>query len=185
MGPSYSAAATGGQNGLYNESYTYNSTTGNLASKAGVSYTYDTNHPHAVASLSNGNSYTYDANGNMTQRVVNGQTFNLSYDAENRMVGVSKTGLSATFVYDADGKRVQSTINNVTTKFIGSHYEIEGTTVRKYYFAGSTGIFSSGSSRLDLDNDRLQWGLGSRDDVQSLGGSALFKWNHPHPHSPG
>jgi RHS repeat-associated protein len=112
----------------------------NLASKAGVNYTYDTNHPHAVASLSNGNSYTYDANGNMTQRVVNGQTFNLSYDAENRMVGVSKTGLSATFVYDADGKRVQSTINNVTTKFIGSHYEIEGTTVRKYYFAGSTRI---------------------------------------------
>jgi hypothetical protein len=82
MGPSYSAAATGGQNGLYNESYTYNGTTGNLASKAGVSYTYATNHPHAVASLSNGNSYTYDANGNMTQRVVNGQTFNLSYDAD-------------------------------------------------------------------------------------------------------
>jgi YD repeat-containing protein len=36
------ATATGGQNGLYNESYTYNGTTGNLASKAGVSYTCDT-----------------------------------------------------------------------------------------------------------------------------------------------
>jgi YD repeat-containing protein len=43
-----SAAATGGQNGTYSETYSYNSTTGNLASKAGVNYTYDTNHPHAV-----------------------------------------------------------------------------------------------------------------------------------------
>jgi RHS repeat-associated protein len=140
MGPSYSAAATGGQNGLYNESYTYNSTTGNLASKAGVSYTYDTNHPHAVASLSNGNTYTYDANGNMTQRVVNGQTFNLSYDAENRMISVSGTGINVAFTYDADGKRVQQVLNNATTKFIGNHYEVEGTTVRKYYLAGASRV---------------------------------------------
>jgi YD repeat-containing protein len=42
-----------------------------------------------------------------TQRIVNGQTFNLSYDAEKRLIEVSSTNLSATFTYDGDGKQVQ------------------------------------------------------------------------------
>lgn len=83
-----SAVVTGGTEGLYNESYSYDSNTGNLSVKAGVTYTYDTNHPHAVASLTNGNSYVYDVNGNMTQRNVDALTFDLAYDAENRLVSV-------------------------------------------------------------------------------------------------
>ena len=44
--------------------YTYNPDTGNLASNAGVSYTYgNNNHKHAVTSASNGNTYGYDQNG--------------------------------------------------------------------------------------------------------------------------
>jgi len=42
-----------------------------------------------MTALSNGNSYAYDANGNMTARPVGGQAFNLSYDGDNRLVGVS------------------------------------------------------------------------------------------------
>ncbi len=70
-----SAQASGGLNGVgdYDEStasslgYTYDPNTGNLASKAGLTYTYgDPSHAHAVASLSNGFSYQYDPNGNMT-----------------------------------------------------------------------------------------------------------------------
>ncbi|HKY54988.1 MAG TPA: hypothetical protein VJM08_11810, partial [Anaerolineales bacterium] len=91
-----SAAVTGGSNGLYNESYTYNATTGNLASKGGLNYTYDPNHAHAVASLSNGNNYQYDANGNMTDRNVGALTFDLAYDAENRLVSVTGNGTAPT-----------------------------------------------------------------------------------------
>ena len=91
-----SASAAGGSNGLYNESYTYNPTTGNLASKAGVNYTYDPNHAHAVAALSNGNTYIYDANGNMIQCNVNALTFDLAYDAENRLVSVASNGTAPT-----------------------------------------------------------------------------------------
>jgi RHS repeat-associated protein len=130
-------------NGLapYSEAYTYDATTGNLASKAGINYTYDANHKHAVSNLSNGNTYSYDANGNMTTRVVNGQTYTLGYDAENRLTTVTgPNSFSAMFTYDADGKRVKSVINGVTTSFIGNHYEVTGSSITKYYYAGTSRI---------------------------------------------
>jgi hypothetical protein len=42
-----------------------------------------------VTNLTNGNSYTYDLNGNMTGRhIANPATdYTLTYDAENRLVG--------------------------------------------------------------------------------------------------
>ncbi|HMN00461.1 MAG TPA: RHS repeat-associated core domain-containing protein [Anaerolineales bacterium] len=134
-----SANATGGTNGLYDEAYSYNSTTGNLASKAGVNYTYSTTHKHAVAGLSNGNSYSYDDNGNMTTRNVDGQTYTLSYDAENRLVSVSGAA-TANYVYDGDGKQIKSVVNGVTTFYVGNHYEVKSSLVTKYYFAGSTRV---------------------------------------------
>jgi len=73
----------------------------------------------------------------MTQRVVGGQTFNLAYDAENRLVSVTGAA-TASFVYDADGKQVKSVVGGVTTYYVGQHYEKKGTTVTKYYFAGAT-----------------------------------------------
>lgn len=35
---------------------------------------------------------------------------------------------------------MQFTINGVIIKFIGSHYEVEGTTTRKYYFADAVRV---------------------------------------------
>jgi RHS repeat-associated protein len=135
-----SAIASGGL-APYNESYTYDATTGNLASKSGVNYTYDTNHPHAVASLSNGKTYQYEANGNQVTRNIGSDTFSLLYDAENHLVEVKKNGLTiATFTYDGDGKRVKSVIGNETTLFVGRHYEVINGSVTKYYFAGDQRI---------------------------------------------
>jgi RHS repeat-associated protein len=48
---------------------------------------------------------------------------------------------NATFVYDGDGKRVKSTINGtITTYFAGAHYEVSGSTITKYYYAGAQRI---------------------------------------------
>jgi uncharacterized protein RhaS with RHS repeats len=76
------------------ESYTYNATTGNLASKTGVgSYTYmDAAHKHAVTHLGGVQKYWYDANGNMTKRIVGADTFDLSFDYENHLTQVKKNG---------------------------------------------------------------------------------------------
>jgi hypothetical protein len=57
-----SASATNGASGHgdHSESYTYNATTGNLASKAGVSYGYnDGAHAHAVTHLGGVQKYWY------------------------------------------------------------------------------------------------------------------------------
>ncbi len=78
-----------GVSGAYSESYTYNSTTGNLASKAGQTLTYGaSNHPHAASAMGS-NLYTYDANGNMLTRKVAGVTYTLGYDADGRLVSIS------------------------------------------------------------------------------------------------
>jgi RHS repeat-associated protein len=48
---------------------------------------------------------------------------------------------SAKFDYDGDGKRVKSTFNGtITTYFVGAHYEVSGSTITKYYYAGAQRI---------------------------------------------
>jgi hypothetical protein len=58
---------------------------------------------HAVTSLSKGNSYTYDANGNQIKRIIGADTYDLKYDAEKRLVEVKKNGTAAaSFVFNGD-----------------------------------------------------------------------------------
>jgi RHS repeat-associated protein len=141
-----SANATGRQDGLYNETYGYNASTGNLSSKAGNSYTYgDTAHPHAATQLDL-NIYAYDPNGNMTTRTIEISTgtlatYTLGYDAEGRLTSVSGA-TTAAFVYDGDGNRVKSTIGTQTVAYIGPRveYNLTTNTMTRYYLFGSERI---------------------------------------------
>jgi RHS repeat-associated protein len=146
-----SAGASGGNYGNYGpESYGYDLATGNLASKTGIgSYSYLPQSPtcpdgvltkaHAVTTAGT-NTYCYDQNGNMVRRTIGTNTYNLAYDAENRLVQV--TGVvtaTASFGYDGDGKRLIGTEGGTTTVYIGNYFEWKGSTstMVKYYYAGA------------------------------------------------
>jgi RHS repeat-associated protein len=91
-----------------------------------TTYSYDANHKHAVISLSSGDSYQYDANGNMTQRIEGETTYTQVFDAENRLVSVIADDQTTQFIYNGDGNMVKK-INpdGSSTTYIGSVYEVD------------------------------------------------------------
>lgn len=106
-----------------NGSYSYNEI-GNLLSKTegGLTYNLDystTTHKHAPNSV-NGVAYTYDANGNLTNR----SGIDFKYDAENRLVKVSQgSQYVARMAYDGDGKRAKRVDSYGSIHYVGPHYE--------------------------------------------------------------
>ena len=71
----------------------------------------------------NRSSMTYDNNGNMASMVNNCGATTYTWDARNRLVGISGyntdcTLLAASFTYDALGRRIQKTINGRTIQYL-------------------------------------------------------------------
>ena len=115
----------------YAQTYSYNAI-GNFITKAGITQVYSTTQPHAVRSLSNGSSFQYDANGNMTQRTeMSGTqliTYQQQWDIDNRLVAVTNTntGQVTQYFYDADGNRVKRVGPQGTTVYVNADYEVTG-----------------------------------------------------------
>ena len=117
--------------GAYAQSYSYNAI-GNFVSKAGVTQAYGATQPHAVRSLSDGSSFQYDANGNMTQRTEMSGTqliiYQQQWDIDNHLVVVTNTntGQVTQYFYDADGNRVKRIGPQGTTVYVNADYEVTG-----------------------------------------------------------
>lgn len=82
--------------------------------ESGVDYTYGGNGagPHAVTSLSDGSTFSYDANGNMITRVQDGVTWTYTFDAMNQLVTVSDGSTTTSYVYDGSGERIERTVDD-------------------------------------------------------------------------
>jgi RHS repeat-associated protein len=115
--------------GAYNEDPTYEASTGNILSRNGITYTYDTAHKHAVTTTTDGRSFEYDANGSMKTRNVPEGSYTLEYDAESRLTRISIIGgtITARYVYDGDGNRAISIVGTIPirTVYIGDNFEAE------------------------------------------------------------
>ena len=137
--------------GAYSNSFTYN-TIGNITAMNGASYTYGTK-PHAVTAVAS-TSYAYDANGNMTTR--GSQT--LTWDVENRLVGVSDNGAIMSAVYDGDGNRVKKTEGGTTILYVNQYYEknlSSGVETTHYYLGDREIAYRKGTSTEYVCQDQL------------------------------
>jgi RHS repeat-associated protein len=101
--------------------------------------------------LSTGETYTYDANGNMITRVEGGLTYTQTFDAENRLKSVAVSGQTTQFIYDGDGNLVKKIKpDGSKTIYVGGVYEVDKTsggsvtrTVTYYPVAGAMRINST------------------------------------------
>jgi RHS repeat-associated protein len=95
-----------------------------------------------VTGTSNGGSFVYDYNGNMTSRRLQtgGPTYTQTWDYDNRLasvtVPISGSEQTTTFTYDGNGALVKKESGGETTVHVGSYYEKNVTTgqVTQYYF---------------------------------------------------
>ena len=94
--------------------------------------TYFANVLNQYSSVTSVVQMSYDLDGNLTNDSVRA----CSWDGENRLTGVTGTGLAASYNYDYMSRRVSKTVNGVTTTFIYDGwnliYEITGTHTNQY-----------------------------------------------------
>jgi len=77
----------------------------------------------------NGKNLTYDLNGNLSTRSDVCGTTTFTWDARNRLTGISGykpdcTALTASFGYDALDRRISKTINGTATQFVYDRWDI-------------------------------------------------------------
>jgi RHS repeat-associated protein len=98
--------------------------------------------PDAVTQVGS-TSYTYDANGNMTNRGIQIITWNVDNQPATISGGTS-------FVYDGKGNRVEETTGGQTTVYINQYYQKNITTgvVTTYYYLGSQLVAQNTGSTL-------------------------------------
>ncbi|MBL1193221.1 MAG: hypothetical protein D8M60_02595 [Chloroflexi bacterium] len=157
-------------------------------------YSYDANHPHAVSQVVRNkgglgqytDTYSYDANGNMTCRIEDGVTWRQTYNAENRLSKVEEitsgtcasgtAGDTWTFTYDGNGTRIKQVNPDDTISLFlgGGMYTVKdasGTTpvVTKYYsIAGQRIAMREGNDTRFLLTDHLGSVVAVTDDTGAL-----------------
>jgi RHS repeat-associated protein len=135
------------------------------------------------------NTYTYDANGNMTCREEDGEWYIQEYNTENRISSIAKlAGGDCTtpgdylskwdFSYDGDGVRAATLITPyisgvpqspmLTTYYFGGAYEVTGSDVRKYYSFGGQTILKDSTGLQYFLTDHLGSVVAITDDEGTL-----------------
>lgn len=84
-----------------------------------VSYTYDDD--HRLTSSTDGVTYGYDANGNMTSRQGASGTVTFDFDDADRLVGQSGGEAEVTHAYDGRGDRIARQEDSLATRYVLDH----------------------------------------------------------------
>jgi RHS repeat-associated protein len=95
-----------GQSATDNSWWSYPATATNVA--------YIANNLNQYTTVGSVNNVTYDGNGNLAYD----GSFSYGYDAENRLISATGSGLTASYAYDAQGRRKSKTVNGTTTIYV-------------------------------------------------------------------
>ena len=113
-------------------------TTGAIYTYGGTGYA----NPHAVTQVANGvstSTFSYDQNGNLTQKTTDGLTTTYLWDYANRLtaLGVSGAG-TTTFGYDYTGQRVYKATASTTYLYPNKYFSIASSTGTGAKYATTT-----------------------------------------------
>ncbi|PWW67108.1 RHS repeat-associated core domain-containing protein [Actinokineospora spheciospongiae] len=126
---------------------------GNITANARVGdYSYDPAHPHAVTTAG-ANTYAYDGAGLMTS----GAGRELTWDGDNLLASVTRSGVTTTHTYDAEGTRIQQSDGTGTHRHLGEGYEVDvtaGTTTKYVSIAGVLAARKDGASTYWVHTDQ-------------------------------
>ncbi|NOX92711.1 MAG: hypothetical protein GXP18_09770, partial [Gammaproteobacteria bacterium] len=124
-----------------------------------------------------GDTYTYDANGNMTSKTTSTGTTTYSYDFENRLIQVTTPDETVSYTYDPMGRRTSKTTTSGTTRFIHDGFQVilekdETDTVQAAYTYGigidEVLVMEHGGNKYFYSQDGLGSVVGLTDDLESV-----------------
>ncbi|MGA1871974.1 MAG: RHS repeat-associated core domain-containing protein [bacterium] len=123
---------------INDEAYTYDKV-GNRLTASSHQGEWNYNENNQLTSC-NGVSFTYDNNGNLIQKVVDGQTTNYIYNIEDRLIQIKDENGSiiAKYYYDPFGRRLWKEVDGIKTYFFYSEegligeYDASGNEIKSY-----------------------------------------------------
>ena len=127
----------------------------------------------------NGADSAHDADGNVTLRRVNGESWELGYDSEGNLVRLKRQGANVGWVYSYDGlgRRVKARLGSNTLEFL---YGAGDTVLAERANGGAWTVHSFGAGLYQRGSDYLHWSL--RSDLAGVHNSSA---NVPITDAPG
>ena len=139
-------------------------------SYAGTGYA----NPHAVTQIANGQStttYSYDQNGNLSQKTTDGVTTTYLWDYANRLIALGSGDATTTYGYDAFGSRVFQTTATSTTIYPFKWYSVASSTGSGAKYATTTEYIFNGDTLLSTSDQQFASGVAT--------GTAQTSYIHP------
>jgi RHS repeat-associated protein len=127
-----------------------------------------------VTQIANGLStttFTYDNNGNVTQKTVDGTTTTYVYDYANRLTALGAGGATTTYGYDAFGQRVLQTGTTTTYIYPFKWYSVASSTGTGAKYATTTDYVFNGDSQIATIDQQTASGNAT--------GTAKTRYIHP------
>ncbi len=133
---------------------------------------YTTNNLNQYTDV-NGDTYTYDGNGNMTSKTTQAGVTSYAYDFENRLVQVDTATETIMYTYDPFGRRTSKTNSSGTTKFIHDGFRVilekdDFDTIVAEYIYGSEIDEVLVMNRNGIDYFYYQDGIGSTANIADV-----------------